>query len=502
MDLKQQGILTLLFSALTHALDNGLARVPPMGYNTWYDVTGDFDEALLRATVDAHVRLGLPDFGYNYWNLDDLWSGGRYPNGSIFADPAKFPSKSLRPLADYVHSQPGGTCPHCGSTLLFGAYSDRGTKQCGPGPGSFNHTTKDANSFAAWTVDYLKEDSCAASQDHATAYAEYGRMRDALNRTGRPIVFSLCGWEPWYSNPDPSLGYGGGKTLGNLWRIGPDDTNWHGVLANININSQLAANAGPGGFNDPCLLLAEDNRGRLRITQLQTRAQFSMWAVMASPLIISANIRNMSQVNLETYTNREVIAVDQDPLGVQGTRVMGHNLRPSTPGFPSITGMQCTIGALTAGGDIHVANMSLQQAAEWCHARDACAGFTSKSSAPGSCNSSQVMEFYFKDATAGSNTDPEWSTWLKGDGATNVWARPLTSGSWAFVFLNAGAEVVDVVCDNECVSKTALVGRDVTVRDLWLHKDIAVVRNLTSLKAPMLPADGGHAMYLLTPHVR
>ena len=128
-----------------------------VGYNTWYDVTGDFDEALLRATVDAHVRLRLADFGYNYWNLDDLWSGGRYPNGSIFADPAKFPSKSLRPLADYVHSQPGGTCSHCGPNLLFGAYSDRGTKQCGPGPGSFNHTTKDANSFAAWTVDYLKE---------------------------------------------------------------------------------------------------------------------------------------------------------------------------------------------------------------------------------------------------------------------------------------------------------------------------------------------------------
>ena len=94
----------------------------------------------------------------------------------------------------------------------------------------------------------------------------------------------------------------------------------------------------------------------------------------ASPLIISANIRNMSQVNLETYTNREVIAVDQDPLGMQGTRIMGHNLRPSTPGFPSSTGMQCTIGALTAGGDIHVANMSLQQAADWCHARPACAG--------------------------------------------------------------------------------------------------------------------------------
>lgn len=137
-------------------------------------------------------------------------------------------------------------------------------------------------------------------------------MRDALNATGRPIVFSLCGWNPWYSNPDPALNYTGGKELANLWRIGPDDTNWNGVLANININSQLAANAGPDkGWNDPCLLLAEDLNGNLRVTQLQSRAQFSMWAVMASPLIISANIRNMSSMNIETYTNAEVIAVDQ-----------------------------------------------------------------------------------------------------------------------------------------------------------------------------------------------
>ena len=282
-----RGALLLALFQQGQALDNGLARKPPMGYNTWYDVTGDFDEALLLKTVDAFMSLKLPEFGYTHWNLDDLWSGGRYPNGSIYADPKKFPSRSLRPLCDYVHSKklPDGT------PLLCGAYSDRGTKHCGPGPGSFNHTTKDANSFAAWAVDYLKEDSCAASQNHATAYAEYGRMRDALNATGRKIVFSLC-CPPKYctggvSNPDPALSYGGGTTLGNLWRIGPDDTNWAGVITNINLNAPLAKNAGPGGWNDPCLLLAEDWQGNLRVTQLQSRAQFSMWAVMASPLVIT-----------------------------------------------------------------------------------------------------------------------------------------------------------------------------------------------------------------------
>ena len=110
------------------------------------------------------------------------------------------------------------------------------------------------------------------------------------------------------------------------------------------------------------------------------------------------------------------------------------------------------------------------------------------------------MEFFFKDSTAGSNTDPQWSTWLKGDGATNVWARPLATDSWAFVFLNVGANITSVTCDKECISQTALAGRDVTVRDVWLHKDIGVVSKLTTLTAPMLAAEGGHAMYVLTPH--
>lgn len=140
-------------------------------------------------------------------------------------------------------------------------------------------------------------------------------MRDALNKTGRPIFFSLCGWNNWYAPV--------GMSLGNSWRIGPDDTNWGGVLKNIDINADLAQYAGPGGWNDPCLLLAETYAGQLRMTQLQTRAQFNMWAIMASPLLISANIRNMSAMNMETYKNAEVIAVNQDALAQQGFRVAG-----------------------------------------------------------------------------------------------------------------------------------------------------------------------------------
>ena len=131
-------------------------------------------------------------------------------------------SKTLRPLADYVHSK----------GLKFGTYTDRGTQTCGGKPGALQHEKIDAQTYAAWTIDYLKEDSCHASGDHDTAFKEYGAMRDALNATGRPILFSLCGWNSWYAPV--------GKTLGNSWRIGPDDTNWPGVLSNININAYLS----------------------------------------------------------------------------------------------------------------------------------------------------------------------------------------------------------------------------------------------------------------------
>ena len=153
------------------------------------------------------------------------------------------------------------------------------------------------------------------------------------------FFFSLCGWNNWYAPQ--------GKDLGNAWRIGPDDTNWDGVLANIDINANLSEYAGPSkGWNDPCLLLAEDENGQQRITESQTRFQFSMWAVMASPLLISGNIRNMSKTNIETYTNRHVIAINQDSLGKQGIRVLGSNLtsknttnvwmKPLSDGFAAI----------------------------------------------------------------------------------------------------------------------------------------------------------------------
>lgn len=159
--------------------------------------------------------------------------------------------------------------------------------------------------------------SCYATQDHSAAFAEYALMRDALNSTGRPIFFSLCGWYPWYAPV--------GASLGNSWRTGQDDTNWAGVLADIDTMNEynLSQYAAPGGINDPCMLLSVDWEGKPAVTEAQTRAQFNQWAIMASPLIISGSVVNMSPATLETYSNSEVIAVDQDPAVMQGWMLKG-----------------------------------------------------------------------------------------------------------------------------------------------------------------------------------
>jgi len=299
-------VLALLLSFVeVRSLDNGLGRVPAMGYNSWYDLMGSLNETNLIETVDKMIELGLPKLGYVYFNLDDDWALSRDSTGRLIADPARFTEGSLKYLADYVHAK----------NLRFGTYTDRGNLTCGGKPGALGYEGVDAETYAEWGVDYLKEDSCYASTDHDTAFEEYGKMRDALNATGRPILFSLCGWNPWYAPK--------GQSLGNSWRIGPDDTNWDGVLANIDINADLFEYAGPGGFNDPCLLLAEDGSGNQRITERQSRFQFSMWSVMTSPLLISANLRHMSPTNLATYTNLDVIAINQDVDGRQGQRIVG-----------------------------------------------------------------------------------------------------------------------------------------------------------------------------------
>jgi alpha-galactosidase len=253
------------------------------------------------------VKQGLDKVGYVYVNIDDCWAKSRDASGTIVADNVAFPH-GIKYVADYVHSK----------GLKFGIYTDRGTKTCAGRPGSEGYEKKDAMTYASWGVDYLKEDSCYASSDHNTAFQQYGLMRDSLNATGRDIYFSLCGWNSWYA-PE-------GWSLGNSWRIAGDCNTWPNVQNAIDVNVPLTNYAKPGGWNDPDMLIGSDPSTAAHLTQTQSRTMFSLWSVMAAPLLIGSNIRSLNAWDLQTYSNTEVIAVNQDPAGRQGVRLAGGNL--------------------------------------------------------------------------------------------------------------------------------------------------------------------------------
>jgi alpha-galactosidase len=284
---------------------NGLARTPPMGWNSWNKFACNVNEKVIRDTADAIATNGMKEAGYQYVVIDDCWHGTRDADGFITEDRQRFPS-GIKALADYVHSK----------GLKFGIYSDAGTKTCGGRPGSQGHEYQDALQYARWGVDYLKYDWCSTGVRNAEE--AYALMADALKATGRPIVFSLCEW----GNSRPWLW---AQKIGNLWRTTGDITDkWEGkhgyswgIASIVDMNEPLWPFAGPGHWNDPDML--EVGNGGL--TDTEYRAHFSLWALMAAPLIAGNDVANMSAATREILLNRDMIAVNQDPLGRQGHRV-------------------------------------------------------------------------------------------------------------------------------------------------------------------------------------
>ncbi len=287
------------------AIDAGLALTPPMGWNSWNKFGCNVDEALIRSTADALVASGMRDAGYQYLVIDDCWHGQRNAHGDIQPDPQHFPS-GIKALADYVH----------GKGLRFGIYSDAGTKTCAGRPGSRGYEYQDAAQYAAWGVDYLKFDWCnTGTQD---ARASYSTMRDALNHTGRPIVFSLCEWgtaKPWlWANG-----------IGQLYRTTGDITDrWEGheqytqgFMNIVDLNEPLWPFAGPGHWNDPDML--EVGNGGMSLEEYRTH--FSLWAMMAAPLIAGNDVAHMTPEVRSILLNRQIIALDQDALGMPGHRI-------------------------------------------------------------------------------------------------------------------------------------------------------------------------------------
>lgn len=312
--------LLLLFSVLiisTFAQKfEGLARTPPMGFNTWNTFASNIDEFMIKETAEAMIRNGMRDAGYVYIVLDDTWSAmERDRDGNLQAHPDKFPS-GMKALGDYLHAR----------GFKFGIYGCAGRKTCAGYPGSWGHEYQDAKKFAEWGVDYLKYDWCQSGD--ANAKDAYTRMRDALYTAGRPIVFSICEWggsKPWEW----------AKDVGHLWRTTGDITDCYDcvqrwergwkIILDLQYslvqpadgqNNGIGAFAGPGHWNDPDMLEA----GNAGLTFAESRAHFSLWGILAAPLMAGNDVRRMTPEINALLIDREALAINQDPLGKQGWR--------------------------------------------------------------------------------------------------------------------------------------------------------------------------------------
>jgi alpha-galactosidase len=292
----------LVLPASAAALDDGLARTPPMGWSSWNHFGCGVDEAIVRQTAAALVASGMRDAGYRYVNVDDCWlAPTRDAAGRLRPDPARFPS-GIAALASYLHAR----------GLRLGLYGSLGGFTCAGRPGLAGHEGDDVKRLAAWGVDYLKIDFCgvdaAVRRDPAPAYAA---IRDLVRVTGRPIVIGISSWgigQPWRWGP----------RTGHLWRVAGDIRDeWASIIRIAGRDALRGRYAGPGGWNDPDSLEV----GNGGMTATEDRAHFALWAMSSAPLIAGNDVRVMNRATRRTLLNREVIAVDQDRRGDQGRRV-------------------------------------------------------------------------------------------------------------------------------------------------------------------------------------
>jgi alpha-galactosidase len=321
------------------ALENGLARTPPMGSNNWNFTHCDtiFNETTIKGIADAYVSLGLRDVGYQYLNIDDCWAEpARDGSGNLVPNRTRFPG-GIKALADYVH----------GKGLKFGIYTSAGTKTCngtGGFPGGLGHEQQDATLFASWGVDYLKYDNC--NNQGVDAQQRYGAMHDALLATGRPIVYSITEW----GSTTPKV-WTWGAPVGNLWRTTGDiSDNWSSMIGKVHTNDDLAQFAGPGHWNDPDMLEV----GNGGMTDTEYRTHFSLWSMMSAPLLMGNNVAALSSANLAILKNTDLIAIDQDPLGQQATIVSASGglvvyARPLSNGDFAVALLNETGAAATVG---------------------------------------------------------------------------------------------------------------------------------------------------------
>ncbi|MER5642972.1 lectin [Streptosporangium sp. NPDC002524] len=302
------------------ALENGVGRTPPMGWNTWNTFGCNINETLIKQTADAMVGNGMRDLGYQYVVVDDCWMNPtRDSAGNLQPNLSRFPS-GMKALGDYLHAR----------GLKFGIYQAPLDKTCAqyfgsyPGAtGSLNHEVQDARQFAAWGVDYLKHDWCSPTGTIDDQVRVFAKMRDALAATGRPILYSINP-NSIHEKTGPQRDWG---DVANIWRTTEDITNaWNtgqtngypmGIQNIVDVTVPLAGYARPGAFNDPDMM--EVGRGGMNDTEM--RSHFALWAMMASPLIAGNDVRNMDAATQTIMKNQNLIAINQDTLGLQATQV-------------------------------------------------------------------------------------------------------------------------------------------------------------------------------------
>lgn len=301
---------------------NKLATTPPMGWMTWNMFEGNISDQLIRETADAMVKSGLADAGYKYIFIDDLWQGGRDSRNNIIPDPKKFPN-GIKAVADYVHSK----------GLKLGIYSDAAQLTCGGCTASYGFEEQDARTFASWGIDYLKYDYCNAPEDSATARLRYRTIANALQKSGRDIVLGICEWgqrhcEEWCE-----------EVGGQLWRTSYDVRDmWKdtvkqggmGILDIINITAPLVPYVRHGQWPDMDMLVVglngkggpSSDLGGTGCSYTEYQTQMSMWCMLSSVLALSNDLRHLTDEDRRILLNREIIAINQDPLGKAAKRVV------------------------------------------------------------------------------------------------------------------------------------------------------------------------------------
>jgi alpha-galactosidase len=339
-------ITATLFLASLSLPAQKTAATPPMGWNSWNHFAGKVNDAAVRAQADAMVSSGMRDAGYTYINIDDTWEGERDAQGNIQSN-SKFPD--MKALAGYVHSK----------GLKIGIYSSPGGLTCAKFAGSLGHERQDANTWAAWGIDYLKYDLCGlrVQQDaastpeakHQIMVDAYIKMRDALKATNRPIVYSLC----QYGND--AVWRWGTEVGGNLWRTTGDINDTWVRMETIGFSQAgLAKFAGPGHWNDPDMLEV----GNGGMTADEYRTHMSLWAILAAPLLAGNDLSTMTPETTAILTNKDVIAIDQDHAGKQGDRAWTEGpleiwTRPLANGDTAVGIFNRAPSTLTTQLDVH-----------------------------------------------------------------------------------------------------------------------------------------------------